>query len=109
MRDSPMSGRFERFSVLGIAVGLGAALLAIAAMTQMPTGWGLSNRLSWWGLMLAGPVWGSWVGMGSYHSFISFGWLGLPLAMAHPLKPHPVSGVLTVIGPHERGSASSIE
>ena len=93
-----MKARLERFSVLAIVAGVGAAILAMVAMTQLPTDWGWADRLSYWGLMLAGPVWGSSLGMGEHHSFIAFGWLGLPLAMAHPLKPHAVSGVLTVVG-----------
>ncbi len=83
-----------------VGVGLaGGALFALwVAVALMPSGMDLGNRSLAWVTVIGGPVVGTTWGMAEHHPVIGFGWLGFLMAFAHPVRPHWVTGVVTVAG-----------
>jgi hypothetical protein len=88
----------RRLKVLGIGLLLGAAFALWVAGPMMPSGMDLADRALVWAHVMGGPIVGTAWGMAEFHPMIGLGWLGLFLAPAHPVRPHPVMGCLTVLG-----------
>jgi hypothetical protein len=64
----------------------------------MPSDMPLSRRAFVWLSVMGGPILGTAWGMTTYHPIIGLGWLGLLLIPAHPIRPQPAIGCITVIG-----------
>ena len=64
---------------------------------MMPPGVGLADRVLVGVAVLSGPiveaVWDA-----EFHPAIRLGWLGPLLALAHPVRPNPVTAGLTLAG-----------
>ena len=88
----------RRLKVLGIGLLLGAAFSLWVAGPMMPSGMGLADRARVWAFVMGGPVVGTAWGMAEFHPSIGLGWVGLLLALAHPVRPHPATGCLTALG-----------
>jgi hypothetical protein len=89
----------RRIKVLGIGLLLGVAFSLWTAGPLMPSGMGLADRASVWASVMGGPVVGTAWGMAEFHpTFFVLGWLGLPLALAHPVRPQVATACLTIIG-----------
>jgi hypothetical protein len=65
---------------------------------MMPSDTPLSHRAFAWSSVMGGPILGTAWGMATDYPIIRLGWLGLFLIPAHPVRPQPVMGCVTVIG-----------
>ena len=88
----------RRLSVLCGGLAVGALLSLIIAGPLMPSGMGLRARATIWVAVMGGPVWGSTWDISSVLNAVAYGWLGLLLVPAHPMRPHWATGLLTAIG-----------
>lgn len=64
----------------------------------MPYDMSLRDRTDIWAAIMGGPVTGTVWNLASSHLAISFGWLGLLLVPAHPIRPNWVTGLITTVG-----------
>jgi hypothetical protein len=83
----------RRFKVLGLGLAVGAALSLFVAGT-IP----FADFATLWGVMMAGPIVGTYWGMIEYQPVILLGWAGLLLIPLHPISPRRVMGCLTGFG-----------
>jgi len=85
----------QRFKTLGIGLGVGAVFSLLVAGLVLPSGYDLSERALAWAWVMGGPIVGTVSGM---PPLMGFGWLGMPMALAHPVRPNPVTKGFTIFG-----------
>jgi hypothetical protein len=88
----------RRLMVPGPGLLLGAVFSLWVAGPMMPSWMGASDRALVWAYVMSGPAAGTAWGMVDFHPSVGLGWLGLALALAHPLRPLPATGVVTALG-----------
>jgi hypothetical protein len=98
MNTEPMSERAKRWLVLGPGVLLGGLFAAVFYLLELPSASSPLDRFLTWLEILSGPVYGTWLGLAMFHWLVLIGWCGLPLTMAHPIRPNAATAFLSLIG-----------
>jgi hypothetical protein len=89
----------QRLKVIVPGLVLGSIIALCFATVLAPDHVDLRERVVVWATVMLGPVTETIRGSVMLSPWVNrFGWLGLALISAHPIRPHWATGLLTFIG-----------
>ena len=96
--ESPRALIPIRLQVVGPGLVLGGLFAGASALLLPANHAPFDQRFAVWAAVAGGPVLGTVAGPAGFMPAVAAGWLGLPLAAAHPIRPHWATGALSCAG-----------